>query len=158
MRGVHKLLERRPLRSGGRRGQRQLRLRTGESGRGGRPAGPRVGKASGHHRGCTDSSASAPFRRPAAANQFGRRRSSQSRTRSRARRNEGMSSAKSISPRGSIHSPKTGRMARNPPRIRNIPAGIRAQRELGFLSQRVIACIRPGSRRRSRLSRRSGWA
>jgi hypothetical protein len=42
--------------------------------------------------------------------------------------------------------------------INNTPAGTRAQREAGFLSQRVIACILPGSRRRRRLSRRSGSA
>ena len=36
------------------------------------------------------------------------------------------------------------------------PAGRRAQREAGFLSHRVIACIRLGRRRRSRLNRRSG--
>ena len=35
---------------------------------------------------------------------------------------------------------------------------MRAQREAGFLSQRVIACIRLGSRRSSLLSRRSGSA
>jgi hypothetical protein len=101
---------------------------------------------------------SAHLRRPAAANQCGRRRSSQSRARSRKRRKGGMSSAKSMRPSGNIQRPKTGRMARNPPMISNMPAGRRAQREAGFLSHRVIACIRLGRRRRSRLNRRSGWA
>jgi hypothetical protein len=72
---------------------------------------------------------SIPLRRPAAANQRGRRRSSQSRARSRARRNGGMSSAKGMRPSGNIHRPKTGRMARHPPMISRTPAGMRAQRE-----------------------------
>jgi hypothetical protein len=42
--------------------------------------------------------------------------------------------------------------------ISNKPAGMRAQREAGFRSHRVTACIRLGRRRRSRLSRRSGSA
>jgi hypothetical protein len=102
--------------------------------------------------------ASVPVARPAAANQFGRRLSSQSSTRSRKRRKGGMSSAKSMRPSGNIQRPKIGRMARHPPMISSMPAGTRAQREAGFLSHRVIACIRFGSRRRSRLSRRSGAA
>ena len=97
-----------------------------------------------------------PFTRPAAANQCGRRRSSQPSVRSRSRRSGGMSSARRISPSGSIQRPKNGRIARQPPMINSTPTGMRAQREAGLLSQRVIACSRPGSRRRSLLSRRSG--
>jgi hypothetical protein len=44
------------------------------------------------------------------------------------------------------------------PLISNMPAGMRAQREAGFLSHRVMACIRPGILRRSPLRRRSGSA
>jgi hypothetical protein len=44
-----------------------------------------------------------------------------------------------MNPSGSIQRPKTGKIARQPPMISNMPAGIRAQREAGFLSQRVAA-------------------
>jgi hypothetical protein len=45
--------------------------------------------------------------------------------------------------------------AEEPPMINSAPTGMRAQREAGFLSQRVMACSRLGSCRLSRRSRRS---
>ena len=81
------------------------------------------------------------------ANHLGRRRSIHARTWSRARRNGGTSSANSINPRGSIHSPKNGRMLKRLAATSNNPAGARTQREEGRRSQRTV--VRNLSGRRS---------
>ena len=78
--------------------------------------------------------------------QLGRRRSIHSRKRSRARRNGGTSSANSISPSGSIHSPKNGRILKRLAPASSNPAGIRTQRDEGRRSQRTAVRNLSGSR------------
>jgi len=94
-------------------------------------------------------------RRSVSANQWGCRRSIQSRTRSRARRKNGTSSDSSMRPSGSIQSPKRGRTLRNPPATKRSPAGIRSHRDPGWRSQRVGVRSRNGRRSIKRSSRRS---
>jgi hypothetical protein len=90
-----------------------------------------------------------------ARSKLGQRCSIQSNKRSPARRRSGESSANSARPSGSIQSPRIGRTLSNPPTMKNAAAGIRAQRDEGLRSQRIVDRIPPGSRSISCTSRQS---
>ena len=61
-------------------------------------------------------------------------------------RNEGISTASSNNPSGSIHRPNTGRMLNTPPTIRNPAVGIRHNLACGWRNARDLRAIQSGRR------------